>query len=127
MRYGGGEAQPVNLETSVRIQRPIEEVFDHLSDPGNFPHRNSAVRDVHATSASTKAVGSTYSMERELPSGSAANELEIMALERPRRFAIRSRGAFPGGQCLQRRRSQSPGCARPPDANGGSWTADASV
>jgi uncharacterized protein YndB with AHSA1/START domain len=80
----------VNFETSVRIQRPIEEVFDYLSDPDNFPHWNSAVRDVRATSASTKAVGSTYSMERELPSGSAANELEIMALERPRQFAIRT-------------------------------------
>jgi uncharacterized protein YndB with AHSA1/START domain len=80
----------VNFETSVGIERPIEEVFDYLSDPGNFPHWNSAVRAVQATSVSTNKVGSTYSMKRELPSGSADNELEITGLDRPRQFSIRT-------------------------------------
>jgi len=80
----------MNFETEVRIQRPIEDVFAYLSDPGNFPHWNSAVRAVRPTSAASTQVGAMYSMERELPSGRAANELEIVALERPREFTIRT-------------------------------------
>ena len=80
----------MNFQTSVRIHRPVEDVFDYLSDPGNFPHWNSAVLDVRPTSISTKEVGSTYSMKRELPSGSADNNLEVLALERPTQFAIRT-------------------------------------
>jgi len=80
----------MKVETDVRIQRPIEDVFAYLSDPGNFPHWNSAVRAVGTTSARTNDVGSIYSMERELPSGRAENDLEIVALERPREFTIRT-------------------------------------
>ena len=80
----------MKFETEVRIQRPIEDVFAYLSDPCNFPHWNSAVRAVRPTSAASTQVGAMYSMERELPSGSAENELEIVALERPREFTIRT-------------------------------------
>jgi uncharacterized protein YndB with AHSA1/START domain len=80
----------VNFQTSVRIHRPVEDVFDYLSDPGNLPHWNSAVRDVRPISISRREVGSTYSMKRELPSGSADNKLEILTLERPTQFAIRT-------------------------------------
>jgi hypothetical protein len=41
-------------------------------------------------SAGQNGVASTYSMERELPSGRAVNELEVVASERPREFAIRT-------------------------------------
>jgi uncharacterized protein YndB with AHSA1/START domain len=80
----------VNFETRVRIRRPIEDVFAYLSDPANFPDWNSAVHAVRAISETPKNVGSTYSMERELPSGRAENELEIVALDSPREFTIRT-------------------------------------
>lgn len=80
----------IRFETSVRIERPVEEVFDYVSDPAAFPRWNSAVQAVRVTSAESGRVGSTYSMERELPSGRVANELEIVAHERPRAFAIRT-------------------------------------
>jgi uncharacterized protein YndB with AHSA1/START domain len=80
----------VNFDTRVRIRRPIEDVFDYLSDPANFPDWNSAVRAVRAISQTPKDVGSTYSMERELPGGRAENELEIVALDSPREFTIRT-------------------------------------
>lgn len=79
----------MRFETLVRIARPIEEVFAYVSDPGNFPAWNSAVETVRRTSGA-RAVGSTYAMERRLPSGSAENELEIVAFEQPREFAIRT-------------------------------------
>ncbi|MGH2947510.1 MAG: SRPBCC family protein [Solirubrobacteraceae bacterium] len=80
----------MKFEAEVRIQRPIEDVFAYLSDPRNFPHWNSAVRAVRPTSAASTQVGTMYSMERELPSGRAENDLEIVALERPREFTIRT-------------------------------------
>lgn len=80
----------IAFETDVRIQRPIEQVFAYVSDPGNLPHWNSAVQAVRKTSTGEIKVGSTYSMERELPTGRAVNELEIVARERPREFAIRT-------------------------------------
>jgi uncharacterized protein YndB with AHSA1/START domain len=73
------------FETEVRIERPIEEVYAYVSDPLNFPRWNSAVQEVREN-----VRGKTYSMERRLPSGRAVNELEILALDRPREFAIRT-------------------------------------
>ena len=80
----------ISFETSVRIGRPIEEVFDFVSDPVQFPHWNSAVQSVRKTSGVPGEVGSTYSMERELPAGRAHNELQIIAREHPTGFAIRT-------------------------------------
>jgi uncharacterized protein YndB with AHSA1/START domain len=79
----------IAFETDVRIDRRIEEVFAYVSDPLNFPRWNSAVRTVRKTSGQTD-VASTYEMERELPSGRAVNELEVVASEPPRAFAIRT-------------------------------------
>lgn len=78
------------FETNVRIERPIEEVFAYVSDPLNLPRWNSAVQAVRKTSPGENGVASTYAMERQLPTGHALNELEIVALERPREFAIRT-------------------------------------
>jgi uncharacterized membrane protein len=80
----------IAFETDVRIGRRIEEVFAYVSDPLNFPRWNSAVQAVRTTSAGQSGVASTYSMERELPSGRAVDELEVVASERPREFAIRT-------------------------------------
>ena len=80
----------IQLETSVRIERPVDEVFAYVSDPENCPRWNSAVRTVRKTSSGEDPVGSTYAMTRQLPGGQAENELEITAYERPRQFAIRT-------------------------------------
>ena len=73
----------IGFETSVSIARPIEDVFAFVSDPLHFPRWNAAVQSVRKTAGQAAEVGSTYSMERELPSGRARNELEILAHERP--------------------------------------------
>jgi uncharacterized membrane protein len=80
----------ITFETDVHIERPIEEVFAYVSDPRNFPHWNSAVEAVRMTSAGENGAGATYSMDRHLPSGRAVNELEIVAHQPPRAFAIRT-------------------------------------
>ena len=75
----------IRFETDVRIDRPIEDVFAYVSNPDNFPYWNSAVDAVRESDP-----GSTYVMERHLPTGRAVNELQIVTLERPREFAIRT-------------------------------------
>jgi uncharacterized protein YndB with AHSA1/START domain len=80
----------IAFETSTRINRPIEDVFTYVSDPLNYPRWNSAVQAVRKTSSRENGVASTYSMERDLPSGRVANELEIVVSERPGEFAIRA-------------------------------------
>jgi carbon monoxide dehydrogenase subunit G len=86
----------ISFETSVRIERPIEQVFAFVSDPIQFPQWNSAVQAVRRTSvvrgasAGTGEPGSTYSIERELPSGRVENGLEVFVLEQPTEFGIRT-------------------------------------
>jgi uncharacterized protein YndB with AHSA1/START domain len=78
------------FETRVVIRRPIEEVFAYVSDPLNLPHWNSAVRAVRKTSGRESEVGSTYTVERELPRGGVQNDLEVFAREQPAQFGIRT-------------------------------------
>jgi Polyketide cyclase / dehydrase and lipid transport len=87
-RREGGRV--TGFETSVRISCPIDEVFAFVAEPLNFPRWNSAVRAVRHTGGEAGAVGSTYAMERDLPSGRAQNELEVFARGRPTEFGIRT-------------------------------------
>ena len=80
----------IAFQTSIGIDRAIEDVFAYVSDPPNFPAWNSAVRDVRATSTGANGTGSTYVMNRQLPTGPATNQLEIVAREEPHEFAIRT-------------------------------------
>jgi Polyketide cyclase / dehydrase and lipid transport len=80
----------ITFDTSVRIGRPIEDVFAFVSDPLRFPRWNSAVQTVHITSGATGERGSTYSMGRELPAGRVENALEVFARDRPSEFGIRT-------------------------------------
>jgi ligand-binding SRPBCC domain-containing protein len=78
----------IAFQTSIAIDRPLEQVFAYVSEPVNFADWNSAVQVVRPTAAGASGVGSTYSMERRLPTGPVTNKLEIVACERPHEFAI---------------------------------------
>jgi uncharacterized protein YndB with AHSA1/START domain len=80
----------ITFDTSMRVERPIEDVFAFVSNPTQFPLWNSAVEAVHRTSGETGAPGSTYSMERELPTGQVENTLAVFAREHPSEFGIRT-------------------------------------
>jgi uncharacterized protein YndB with AHSA1/START domain len=80
----------ISFETSVRVERPVEEVFAFVSDPLLFPQWNSAVQTVHVTSGEPGGLGSTYSMQREIPTGRVENELEVFEREHPTEFGIRT-------------------------------------
>ena len=74
----------IGFETSVRIGRPVDEVFTFVADPLAFPRWNSAVRAVRPTP------GGGYEMERALPGGRATNELETVVRDAPREYGIRT-------------------------------------
>jgi carbon monoxide dehydrogenase subunit G len=78
------------FQTSVRVERPIEEVFPFVSNPLLFPRWNSAVETVELTSGDTGRVGSRYSVQRRLPVGQVENELEIFSREHVSEFGIRT-------------------------------------
>jgi uncharacterized protein YndB with AHSA1/START domain len=80
----------IDFQTSVRVARPREELFAFVADPHQLPQWNSAVRSVRPTSPPPRAIGSTYTMRRELPGGPAENTLEIVELEPPSAFALRT-------------------------------------
>jgi uncharacterized membrane protein len=80
----------ISFETSVRVERPVEEVFAFVSDPLLFPRWNSAVQTVHLTSGEPGGLGSTYSMQREIPTGGVENGIEIFEREHPAEFGIRT-------------------------------------
>jgi carbon monoxide dehydrogenase subunit G len=79
----------VEFETEVRIDRPVQEVFDYVSDPRNFAQWNSAVQAVRSTGGEGEP-GSTYLMERDLPGGGAENGLEVVDRVPTSEFTIRT-------------------------------------
>ena len=82
----------MSFGTSVRIERPIEEV----SDPIQLPRWNSTEQSVQRTSGGNGEPGSTYSMKRELPTGQVQNGVEVFARKQPSEFGIRTtRGPTP--------------------------------
>jgi uncharacterized protein YndB with AHSA1/START domain len=78
----------IEIETRMRIERPIEDVFDYMADPRNFPRWNSAVRSVIETAVTEDGAGATYTMQRNLPTGNATNVLEVVSRRRPAEFVI---------------------------------------
>jgi hypothetical protein len=77
----------IRVGTDVHIQRPLDEVFRYVADPRNLPVWNSAVTDVRERVGTP---GSTYVLERDLPSGKAINELEVIAPDPGREFSLRT-------------------------------------
>jgi ligand-binding SRPBCC domain-containing protein len=78
------------FHTSIGIKRPADEVFAYVCSPRNLPAWNSAVQAVRLTSPATNGIGSTFSMQRELPTGPATNQLEVIASKPSREFTIRT-------------------------------------
>ena len=86
----------ISFRDSIRIDRPIEQVFAFVSDPIQLPalELGGAGRAAYLRRARSlerdRRPGSTYAMERELPSGQVENGLEVFAREQPTEFGIRT-------------------------------------
>jgi uncharacterized protein YndB with AHSA1/START domain len=78
------------FETTVAIARPRDAVFAYVADPGYFPAWNSAVESVVSLNDAPPAAGARYLLRRQLPTGVATNELEIVTWQPPEELAIRT-------------------------------------
>lgn len=63
----------MRVQVTHHYAQAPESVFAYMSDPRNMPAWNSAVLSVEPVGAAR------YLMRRDLPSGPAANELEVVA------------------------------------------------
>ena len=70
------------VDAKIEIEVDVESVFAYVADPETLPEWNSAVTDVRPTKYPT------YTMTRQLPTGTATNELQVVAAESPSRFTI---------------------------------------
>ena len=74
--------------TIVDVDRPLHEVFDFLADRENDPSWHRAVESVVPLDETPPHVGSSYRVERSLPSGRAVNTVAVTELEAPRLLTI---------------------------------------
>ena len=85
-----GAGGMIAFQASIDIEGPIEDVFAYVSHPRNLPAWNSAVQAVRPASTASNSLDSVFSMKRQLPTGPATNQLEVIAREPLREFAMRT-------------------------------------
>lgn len=74
------------INTTIRIQRGIDDVFAYVAAPEHLPDWNSAVTDVQPIDAAGDHPA--FVMTRDLPGGVARNVVRLVAVEPPRRFVL---------------------------------------
>jgi carbon monoxide dehydrogenase subunit G len=79
---------PIEARGGTTIARPIQEVFDYLSDSRNEPSWLPGAESVELTSSEPVGLGSTF-VGRYARAGRV--ELELAEFERPRRVTFRAR------------------------------------
>jgi uncharacterized membrane protein len=74
----------IEFETSIRIERPLPDVFAFVADLENVPKWNYFVVDVSKTSDGPLGVGTTYHQRRKTDS----QELRVVAFDPDRSVTI---------------------------------------
>ena len=74
---------------TVRIERPVEEVFDYFTDISNDLEWNPYVKEAKKTSTGPLGVGATFHVVRKM---SGPMDIEYTEYVRPSRWALRGKG-----------------------------------
>ena len=86
----------LNLEESVVVERPIEEVFAYLTDPAKIPDWQSSALEAHIEGGGPMRAGSTVLEQRKFLGRRMESTMEVLEYEPPRRFRIKvSSGPVP--------------------------------
>src|SRR6266542_291072 len=75
------------FENTVRIGRPVEEVFAFLANFENVPRWNYAIEETKKVSPGPVGAGTTYRQTRSIPRRSE-DTFEVTVFEPARRLAI---------------------------------------
>src|SRR5262245_27248888 len=77
----------ITTHVTVQIDRPIEEVFDFVADPANFPQWAGAlVKESRLTSDGPVGVGTTFRQVNVLMGRRFVSEMRVVMYERPSRY-----------------------------------------
>ena len=79
----------INETATVRIERPVEEVFDYFTDISNDREWNPFLKEAKKTSEGPLGVGTTFFVVRKM---SGPMDVEYTEYVRPIRWAIRGTG-----------------------------------
>lgn len=79
----------INQTATVRIERPVEEVFDYFTDVANDREWNPFAKRADKTSEGPLGVGTTFSVVRKM---SGPMDIEYTEYERPTRWTLRGTG-----------------------------------
>jgi len=84
------------LEAKITIKKPIEEIFNFVTDVNNAAKWQSGIIEAKATSNGTTGVGTTYQYITQVMGRKIETEGEVTAYERNSRYAWKStKGPFP--------------------------------
>ena len=81
----------LNIESSIVINRPIEEVFAVLSDLENNPKWDPGFHEVEKTSQGPIGVGTTWRAVQSVLSRRIESEAEVTEYEPNRKFAVKTK------------------------------------
>lgn len=94
---GGREHMPIHYEVQGEIDRPIEDVFDYITDVSHDPEWIGSVSSVKPPE-SGMAEGVTWTRTVDAPFGSTEIVLECTEFERPTRFSYQAQQGMMGGR-----------------------------
>ena len=78
------------LQTSVFIKRPLQDVFDFLSNPTNVPQWQSGIEFAEWISPGKPSVGSTYKQVIRFLGQTSESVFEITAWGPPNRYSYKA-------------------------------------
>ena len=85
----------INVETSIMINRPIEEVFTFLTDARNIPQWDSGLVDIRQTPQSPVGVGTRITEVRKFLGRKMETTSEVVEYEPSTKYTRKGGGPFP--------------------------------
>jgi len=78
----------INFELGTLIDRPLQDVFDFLSNPLNLPKWQAMIGSIEQVTPGAAAVGSKYNVHAEMLGRHIDGVMEITAFEAPTKFGF---------------------------------------
>ena len=80
------------VSTSTNINQPVDKVFDYMIDVENHKAWQAGIVDARITPPGPVSVGSTYHYTNEVMGRRMETHLEVTALEKNKRWAVKTTG-----------------------------------
>lgn len=81
----------INLEISTLVDRPVDEVFEFMSDPLNLPKWQGMVERIEQVVPGAAGLGAKFNVHAEVMGRAMVGLMEITALEPPTKFGFKNK------------------------------------